>query len=689
MEKSMRKDYSWKLDYSVTVGPVYTKFYEGLIEKKILGNKCSSCGRVYVPPRPFCDICFVEPDEWVEMEPRGTVETFTITYQKFENLPEPPYITAVIRMHGSATSLIHFIGGIEFQEPKELPTKVTIGMEVEPVWAEDRKGDIRDIEYFKPVDKKITERSVMGKQKALIIGELLEEKAKKNKDKTYVYYKDSKISYKDVNDMSNRVANGLLQMGVKKGENVCVMLPNIPEFLYTWFGIAKIGAAEVPVNTAYKGDFLRYLIDNCEAKIMVIHSEFVDRLQPIRKDIPKLEKLVIVDGSEIPKMDFTSIKFSELINSPAERPKSEVSEHDTGAIIYTSGTTGNPKGAMLSQGTQINVGIENAKYRDLSSKDIVYSCLPLFHANAQMLTAIPCLIADASYALGERFSPTTFWDDIRKYNATQFNFIGAILTYLIKQPAKENDAGQVTRLALGAPIPKVIYEDFRRRFNIKFLEGFGLTETGIFTYNKYHDPNPKLGSFGKVTDGYEAMIVDENDYEAPHGTVGEIVMRSTRPNMMMSGYYKMPEKTLESFRNLWFHTGDYGFMDNDRYFYFVDRKKDYLRVGGENISSMQVEGTINSHPQIAESAALGVRAEGGEDAMLLFVVTKPNEKLTPEDLMTWAEERLPRFAMPRYIEFIDQLPKTPTERIEKYKLKERGIGPNAWDRVKAGYKLKK
>lgn len=525
--------------------------------------------------------------------------------------------------------------------------------------------------------------------KSLTVGELIEEKAKKNKDKTYIYFEDDKISYKELNEISNRAANGFLKLGVKPGENVLIMLPNSPEFLYVWFGLAKIGAAEVTVNNANKGEFLRYNIDNCDAKVMVIHGSFLDRLKLIQQDIPKLEKLIVAGDYDAQDLRFLTMPLSDLLKSPANTPNIETSEYDTAAIIYTSGTTGNPKGVMLSQGAMTNCGTQCAKFRGLTTDDIVYSCLPLFHGNAQMLTALACLAGDAAYAIGERFNPTAFWDEIRKYQATQFNFIGVMLSVIHKQPPKENDADQPVRLAFGAPIPKDIYWDFKNRFNLNFLEGFGLTETLPITYNLYRDPDPKLGSMGKVAPGYEVRIVDDDDYELPPGVVGEIICRPTKPNMMFSGYYNMPEKTLAAYRNLWFHTGDYGFKDDDGYFYFVDRKKDYLRVGGENISSMQVEATINSHPKIAESAALGIRTEGGEDAMVLFIVLNPNEKMEPEELMEWAEERLPRFAMPRYIEFMDVFPKTPTERVEKYKLKERGIGPNTWDRVSAGYKLKK
>ena len=529
----------------------------------------------------------------------------------------------------------------------------------------------------------------MEMEKFLGIGQLLDKRAADNRDKNFLYFKNEKITYKEISDISRRVVSGYVKVGIKKGDNVCIMLPNSPEYLYAWFGLARLGAVEVPVNAAFKGDFLRHVIDDCDAKVAIVHDQYIERFKLIQQNLPKLEKLIVVGGEGATNIKFTSLPFTELLKSSEKTPEQEVGPYDVGAIMYTSGTTGNPKGVILTQGMQWNCASENVKLRELNAEDIVYSCLPLFHANAQFLTAIPCLIASASYAMGEKFSPADFWDEIRSYKATQFNFIGAMLSLIYKMPTKEDDAKHLVRLAYGAPVPKDIYWECRRRFNIRFLEPFGLTESGIIAMNFYNEPNPKLGSFGKVADGYEIRIVDNNDYEVPPGEVGEIISRTTRPNLMMAGYYKLPEKTLDASRNLWFHTGDYAFKDHDGYFYFVDRKKDYLRVGGENVSSMQVEATVNTHPHIAESAATGTRTEGGEDAMVLFLVLKPGKSLTPDEFMTWAEERLPRFAMPRYIEFLEQLPKTPTERIEKYKLKERGVSANAWDRVKVGYKLKR
>lgn len=523
-----------------------------------------------------------------------------------------------------------------------------------------------------------------------VIGEAIEENAKKFGDKTFLYFKDEKYSFKELNSITNRIGNALLKLGAIKGDNVSVMMPNCPEFVFSWFGMAKIGAAMVPVNGLYKGEFLRYVVDHSDSKIIIIHNQFMDRLKLIENDLTKLENVVLVGGESPVKVKFTTIPYDESLKSPDTSPNIKVGQYDLEAIIYTSGTTGAPKGVMRTHGYSCHAATVDTQINGSTQDSVLYTCMPLFHQNAQLSTTLPALLAGCSAALGERFSASRFWDEINKYKATQFNFIGAMLNHIYKQPPKPDDAAYPTRLAVGSPIPKNIYNEFKKRFNVRFLTGYGLTESGLLAINKFDEENPKFESFGKPSPSFEVQMVDDDDNEVPRGTTGEIVSRPKVPNVMMSGYYKMPDKTLEVFRNLWFHTGDYGMMDQDGYCYFIDRKKDYLRVGGENISSMQVESTLNSHPKIAESAAMGIKSEdGSEDTMILFVVLKPGEKMLAEELMDWCQERLPRFAVPRYVEFLPEFPKTPTERVEKYKLKERGVGPNTWDRVKAGYEVKK
>jgi crotonobetaine/carnitine-CoA ligase len=287
--------------------------------------------------------------------------------------------------------------------------------------------------------------------------------------------------------------------------------------------------------------------------------------------------------------------------------------------------------------------------------------------------------------LADRFSASRFWDDVRHYGATQFNYLGGVIPILAKQPPKPDDLDNPVRIALGAGCPQTVMEEVEKRFGIKCLEGFGMTEIGIPVHVRVNDRRP--GSCGKPLDIYEIKLFDDQDNEVPAGEAGEIVFRPREPFVMMLGYYNMPDKTAESFRNLWFHTGDLAKRDEDGYFYFVDRKKDALRRRGENISSFEVERAVNSHPSVLESAAVAVPSEVGEDEVKICVVLRPGVTLTPEELIRHCNDRMPYFAVPRYVEFMESLPKTPTERVEKYKLKQAGITANTWDREKAGIQL--
>jgi crotonobetaine/carnitine-CoA ligase len=317
--------------------------------------------------------------------------------------------------------------------------------------------------------------------------------------------------------------------------------------------------------------------------------------------------------------------------------------------------------------------------------DIFFTFLPLYHFNAQALTTITALIAEAEMVLSDKFSASRFWNEIRQYKATQFNYLGAVIPILAKQPERPDDIDNPVRIAFGAGCPQAVMNEVEKRFGLKCLEGFGMTEIGIPIHVRVDDRRP--GSCGKVLDLYEIRLVDDEDKEVPVGEPGEILFRPREPFTMMLEYYNMPEKTLEAFRNLWFHTGDLARKDADGYFYFVDRKKDALRRRGENISSFEVERAVNAHPNVLESAAVAVASEVGEDEVKICVVLKPGATLTPEELISHCNDRMPYFAVPRFVEFMESLPKTPTERVQKYLLKQAGITPKTWDREKAGVQV--
>jgi crotonobetaine/carnitine-CoA ligase len=379
------------------------------------------------------------------------------------------------------------------------------------------------------------------------------------------------------------------------------------------------------------------------------------------------------------------MSFEEFFNNSEDPVDVKVLPSDALSIIYTSGTTGLSKGALGPHKFWIVCAEKMLEYREGGKDDIFYTFMPFYHFNAQCLTTVTTLVAEAQMVIAERFSASRFWDDARHYGATQFNYLGGVIPILAKQPERPNDADNPIRIALGAGCPPAVMEEVEKRFGIKCLEGFGMTEIGIPIHVRVNDRRP--GSCGKPMDIYEIKLFDDQDKEVPVGEVGEIVFRPREPFIMMLEYYNMPEKTLEAFRNLWFHTGDLAKKDADGYFYFVDRKKDALRRRGENISSFEVERAVNSHPSVLESAAVAVPSELGEDEVKICVVLKPGATLIPEELIKYCNDRMPYFAVPRFVEFMESLPKTPTDRVEKYKLKQAGITTNTWDREKAGVQV--
>jgi len=521
-----------------------------------------------------------------------------------------------------------------------------------------------------------------------VLGELIDDRAKRNGDRIFLRFKDQKFTYDEIRRYSNRCANAFKNLGIGKGDKVSIMLPNCPEFLHIWFGLAKCGGVEVPVNTFYKGEFLRHIVDQSDSRILVISQEFLGRFKLIEDDLKKLEKVVVLGDlqkQETAGSKIAIMRYKEFFDCSENPVEVSVYPWDPLSIIYTSGTTGLSKGALGPHNFWIVCAEKMLEYREGGRDDIFYTFMPLYHFNAQCLTTVITLIAEAQMVLADRFSASRFWDDVRHYGATQFNYLGGVIPILVKQTPKPEDLDNPIRIALGGGCPAVVMEEAEKRFGIKCLEGFGMTEIGIPIHVRVNDRKP--GSCGKPMDIYEIKLFDDQDNEVPTGEIGEIVFRPREPFVMMLGYYNMPNKTADSFQNLWFHTGDLAKKDAEGYFYFVDRKKDALRRRGENVSSFEVEREVNSHPSVLESAAVAVPAEVGEDEVKVCVVLKPGAAVTPEELIRHCNDRMPYFAVPRYLEFMEGLPKTPTDRVEKYKLKQAGITPNTWDREKAGIQV--
>lgn len=525
-----------------------------------------------------------------------------------------------------------------------------------------------------------------------VLPRILEDKARRHPSRVIFQFRDAAITFEGLNEWINRVANGFLRLGVHKGAKVALMLPNCPGFLFSWFGINKIGAANVPINIAQRGHGLAYQIDNSDCVALVVDEQYLDHVAVVADQLKKLRHVIVLrtEGGTPALPDWPGIEalgFDELTAAPATAPDISVGFKDLSTILYTSGTTGPSKGVMISHHYWYEMWSEAVKYGRYTEDDILYTGLPFFHVSAKGTTIGPAILADAKAVLMERFSASRMFDDCRRWNCSEAKYIGSIIPILMKQSPDELDADNPLRLMVGAAAPVNLWHEFEKRFNTRLLEVFGLTESVVCLVNPIDDRRP--GSCGKPITGYNVRIVDDNDNEMPPGELGEIIVQPQRMHLGTTGYYKMPEATVELTRNFWIHTGDLGRMDQDGYFYYVDRKKQALRRRGENISSFEVEAVIAGHPAVLECCVVGVPSDLGEDEVKAVIVLKDNQTLNEEEVIRWCEPRMAYFAIPRYIAFRSGLPKTLTEKVEKYRLKNEGITADCWDREKAGIVLKR
>jgi len=512
------------------------------------------------------------------------------------------------------------------------------------------------------------------------VSKILDDKALRNQNRIFLFYEDQSITYRQLNERANIAAHAFLNLGVQKNDKVALIMENCPEFLYAWFGLAKIGAWSIPINVALRGEGLAYIINHCDAETVVLSLPYLENINFLRPDLKNIKRIIVDPQAQQAGLETKGemILWNDFFQGPTDSPPIEVGCDEWMMIIYTAGTTGLPKGVLKAQSYSYTSGLSIASFTQATPEDRFYTTLPLFHINAQNATTWAAIAADASTVLAKRFSARQFWGDIRKYGVTITSFLGAMIPILAKQPEREDDADNPLRVGVSAGTPAALWKPFEKRFQFKLLELYGSTEGGAL---RNHEG--KVGAMGKPDSINLAMVVGENDRELPPGQVGELVFQFSNPNMLPV-YYKMPEATAEKTRGGRLRTGDYAYRDEEGYFYFVDREKDAIRRRGENISSYEVEKVISSHPDVLECAAVGVPAEMGEDEVKIYVVVKPGRPLPPQELINYCKPRMAYFMIPRYVEFLDSLPKTTTEKVLKGNLKKLGVNANTWDREKAG-----
>lgn len=473
---------------------------------------------------------------------------------------------------------------------------------------------------------------------------------------------------------ARQLAGAFARMGVAKGDPVALILGNRRELLESWFGLATLGAIEVPADPDGMSQRLVHVLNHSGARVAVVEADSLETLDRFADQLECLERVVVV-GGDGSSGRFDTLRYESAVARTDPLRSSEAACSDPVAILYTSGSTGLPKGAIIPHAQHYINGWQATAAARLEAEDILYLCLPLHHNMAQGYGIWAAIVSGASVQLARRFDRHTFWDDVQRSGATVFPFVGAMLVLLAKQDAGGPD--NPLRVGYGVPIPADVHETFERRFGLKLIHCYGSTEATIVSWQS---PDERvIGSAGRALPDYEVRIHDDNDLPVGDGGIGEICIRPREPFSCFLGYYRDPERTMEKWRNLWLHTGDAGMFDSEGNLWFIGRRDDLIRCRGDFISPEEIEDVVASHPEVVLAAAYGVPSELTEEDVMIAVVRRPDSQLSAAGLREWAAERLPRRALPRFVDFVPELPMTSTGKIERYKLKERGVTATADD----------
>jgi crotonobetaine/carnitine-CoA ligase len=479
-------------------------------------------------------------------------------------------------------------------------------------------------------------------------------------------------------------AQALIDAGIRPGDRVALMCSNRPEFLQVYLGCAWLGAIAVPINTALRGFQLSHIFRNSRPALLVVEAQFVVAIESVEAGVELPPRSWII-GATAGAID-ARLSALPLPALGTAAPAGAVRPGDTVAILYTSGTTGPAKGVCCPQAQLFWWGIYSARALGVREGDVLFTTLPLFHTNA-LNAFYQALLNGCTYVLEPKFSASGFWAAAQRHNATVGYLLGAMASMLLAQPKTTNDSTHRLRVALGGGVPPQIHGPFLERFGVPLVDGYGSTETNFVLAGAI--PSDRPGTMGYLADGIEAQIVDENDSALPDGQAGELLLRAREPFAFAAGYFGMPEKTVEAWRNLWFHSGDRVVRDPDGHYRFIDRMKDSIRRRGENVSSWEVEQTIQSHPAVAACAIYPLPSELGEDEVAAAILLEPGQSLEPVDIVRHCEGQIAYFAIPRYVRILGQMPLTENGKIKKGVLRDAGVTTDTWDREAAGVTLRR
>lgn len=514
------------------------------------------------------------------------------------------------------------------------------------------------------------------------IDTLLREHAEKRPDARFLTCGDDVYTYGQLDRLTDRLAAGLQRLGVARGDRVAVLSPNRTEVLELFFALPRTGAVQVPLNAYLKGEFLRHQLADSRADVVVADRAGLAAVLAIARELPSLRAVVSLDDVDDRDSPLPITPYGRLAVDAAPQPV-ELADTDLMSIVYTSGTTGFAKGCMLSHGYYTRVGRVMAEAVAMTDDDVLLTALPLFHGAARMMVLTAGLVHALPVVIESAFRASTFLTRAAEVGATVAFGVGAMGTALLAQPPGPADRAHDLRAFVLIPFPPERQPEFTARFGAEaWAELYGQTECVPITWNPI-DGDRQPASCGRAGSDLTVAILDEDDRPVPSGQAGEICLRPHEPLSMFSGYWNNAEATVGATSTLWYHTGDYGRRDDDGYIYFVDRKKDAVRRRGENVSTLEVETAILTHPAVAEAAVHAVPAEI-EDDIKACIVGADAGRPTPTELFQYFREHLPYYAIPRYVEFVDELPKNAVGRVMKFQLRARPLSGDVWDFEKLG-----
>jgi len=524
------------------------------------------------------------------------------------------------------------------------------------------------------------------------LAEALRRAAASSRDDIFFDIAGEPVTFGEFDRRTTRFAHVLSALGVSKGDTVVTISETHADTLLYWFSITKLGAVWVPINLAYRHEFLRHQIADSGARLVICDTDYMDRLSEIADRIPDVKHILC--RGPLPDFACGGIPVDTLDHHRGENDAAievEIRPSDLANLTYTSGTTGPSKGCMISHNYMCTQGRQHCRAMALERGVVQWTPLPLFHS-AAMAAVMGALISGTRISISTRFSVTTFWDEVAKSGASRAFLMSSIfplIAYAPDTPTTKDCFGQL-KMILGVPIAPEVRRIWETRFGVEFACSwcYGQTEVNRLAMVPFGEKPPE-NCAGRVSDEFELAILDKDDRPVPAGTVGEICCRPLYPNVMFDGYWNRPEETAHAWRNLWMHTGDMGWVDGDGYLYFSDRAKDYLRVRGENVSSFEVEKVFLGHAGILEIAIHGVHTDSKEDQIKATIVLQEGANVSEHELCLWSIDRLPYFAVPRYFEFRAELIKNPTGRVLKYKLREEGVTTATWDREAAGIQIRR